>query len=110
MGVVEFLFGLLIIAVIFFFIFDFLDKRKRKKLQKNYDGNEDKSKQGELRKHGKHRSAEYRDGEQNSPDDAELERRRLLQISETNSDGKTDSSTRKTGKSPRGFFARRRRK
>ena len=99
----------LIIAFLFYMILDWKEKRNTKKLFKNYDVNEDKSKQGELRKSGKHRGTESRIGKQYSSDDAEPERERLLQLPETTSDGESNSSTGKTSKGLRGIFRKLRR-
>lgn len=97
-----------LIGGVFFVIFNFFDKRKFKKIQKNYNQDEDKSKQGEERRGIKYRGPEQRRRRVAEPKETELlnaglvepKGKELLPSTGTGSDGETISSDGETISSP----------
>ncbi len=109
--ILEGLLGFIFLGFIFYFYFSWRERRYSKKLLKNYDENEDKSKQGEEESRKLRR--ERRSGREGNkfgglptvtetePVDAglvEFKGRELLQTTKTIPDGKTSNSNGKSNK------------
>jgi hypothetical protein len=107
---------IVVITLLYFFFLMWRDRAKLKKLQKNYNPNDDKSKQGEERRKLKYRGPEIRrfekstDTESGSSGQVELEREKLLPPTSTKFDGETSSSSRKPSPKLKGIFRKLRRK
>jgi len=111
--IIEGIFILLFLGMLFFIYLFQRQKRIEKKLLKKYDERDDKSKQGEQRRNiternaGRKRVPEVTDRELSTSGNVESERRELLQTAETIDRGETNVSPRKDSKLARIFKHRR---
>jgi len=115
--------NILILAVVLcllYFVFQFIDKIKLRKLKKNYDEEKDLSRKGEEFRRGIRRISRAGESEERFGRDEEnkysssgqnkFEGRELLSSADTVPDGKDSRSKRKSGKSSRGIFRKLRRR
>ncbi len=105
-----FLIAVIVILVAWFIFYVFIttrDKRRLKKLLKNYDVKEDKSKEGEEHRRGLLREGGRADpGKPSTKKFDRSEGRRILQAAVTRSAKQNSSSKRKTSRRPRGILGK----
>ena len=93
------------VLFVYYAILTLKDKRRLKKLRKNYDGKEDLSKKGEENRRRLLREGGASDkGKPSIKQFDKSEGRRILQAAVTDRNRKDSRRRRKTSKSPRGIF------